>query len=119
MIGQIVEALIEEVESIVPCYSQLPLSETPYPFAVVSETITNKNRPKFLGNFIIDIWNNKLNDTYIDLDALAAKLYDIVVIKSKFFLYGSWEVIQNVTTQEEGLSRKQIRLEVYGWNTIQ
>lgn len=117
MIGQIVEALIAELSEIMPSFSQLPLADTAYPFAVVTETITSKGKPKFSGNFIIDIWDNKLNDTYFDLDTLASNLYNLVVIKNKFFFYGSWEVIQNIPTQEEGLTRHQIRMEVIGWNT--
>lgn len=116
MIGQVVESLIAEVKKVLPCYSQLPLSETPYPFAVLEETISSKARPKFAGNIIVDIWDNKLNDTYVPLDTLAKNLYDIIVIKEKVYFMGKWEVIQNVPTQEEGLTRKQIRMELIGWN---
>lgn len=118
MIGRIVESLIFEVTKVMPCFSQLPLAEKPYPFAVLEETITSTRRPRFSVNIIVDIWDNKLNETYVDLDTLAKDLYDIVVIKEKFFYQGKWEVVQNVPTMEEGLTRKQIRLELTGWNLM-
>jgi hypothetical protein len=114
MIGQITESIVAEVSKVMPCYSQLPLTNVAYPFAVVEETI-GQTRPHFNANYIVDIWNNDLNDSYTWLDVLAFNLYDIAVLKSKVFFWGKWDIIQNVPTQEEGLTRKQIRLELKGF----
>lgn len=114
MISQIIESLIEEIKKVLPCYSQLPLNNASYPFAVIEETIS-QTRPHFNVNVIVDVWNNKLNDGLTELDSLAFNLYDISVLKSKMFYWGKWEVIQNIPTQEEQLTRKQIRLDLKGF----
>jgi hypothetical protein len=113
----VIEPLITEVTKVLPCYSQLPLSNVDYPFAVITETIS-QTRPQFTANVIVDIWDNKLNDSYVALDTLARALYDFMIVMSKVFYWGKWEVIQNVPTQEEGLTRKQIRLELKGYYGI-
>lgn len=117
MIGQVIEPLIGEVTKVLPCYSQLPLNNVDYPFAVIEETIS-QTRPHFTANVRVDIWDNKLNDGYVALDALARALYDFMVVKSTVFYWGKWDVIQNVPTIEEGLTRKQIRLELKGYYGI-
>jgi hypothetical protein len=117
MIGQVIEPLITKVTEVLPCYTQLPLSNVDYPFAVITETIS-QTRPKFNSQIIVDIWDNKLNDSYATLDALARELYDFIIVNSKVFYWGKWAVIQNVPTQEEGLTRKQLRLEMKGYYGI-
>lgn len=114
MISGIIESLIAEINKVCPCYSQLPFSGISYPFAVIDETIS-QTRPKFSCNIVIDLWNNKLNDGLIELDQLSKNLYDIAITKTELFYWGKWEIIQNVATSEEGLTRKQIRLYLKGY----
>lgn len=113
MISSIIEALVKEVNKVCTCYTQLPLSGVSYPFAVIEETIKTE-KPFFNSNVVIDLWNNKLNDGLVELDQLAKNLYDIATVKSDVFFYGKWDIIQNVATNEEGLTRKQIRLYLKG-----
>lgn len=114
MISSIIESMIKEINKVCTCYSQLPLEGVDYPFAVIEETIS-QTRPKFQCNFVVDLWNNKLNDGLVELDQLATNLYDIAITKTDLFYWGKWETIQNVAVSEEGLTRKQIIIYLKGF----
>jgi hypothetical protein len=114
MISDIIISLVDKISERIPCFTQLPLTDIGYPFCVISETIS-QTRPRLKGNIIVDLWESNLNDTYINIDNLAKDLYDFALLHSTFWVFGKWEVIQNVPTSEEGLTRKQIRLEINGF----